>query len=162
MADKPQAQDTHTAHQGGQEKLPLIQVVHQSQRRPGGDQPKQHPNAGLLKHQRNLRTEVQRGRDRRQAQLKAGPAALLQPQNHPHHTGSQSRQADPPQAVEGRADRQRQIDGLRRGAEVDIILIDKAQQELQDNSRSNPDQSPVQIAVLLAPLRLSLVIIHVF
>ena len=43
-----------------------------------------------------------------------------------------------------------------------IILIDKAQQELQDNSRSNPDQSPVQIAVLLAPLRLSLVIIHVF
>ncbi len=162
MADKPQAQHAHAAHQGGQEKLPLIQIVHQSQRRPGGHQPEQHPDAGLLKHQRNLRAEVQRGGDRRQAQLKPGLAALLQPQGRPHHTGGQRRQADPPKAVEGRADGQRQIDRLRRGAEVDIILIDKDQQELQDDGRADPNQSSVQVSVLLAPLRLSLVIIHVF
>ena len=161
VAHKPQAQHTRAAHQSGQEELPLIEVVHQRQRRPGGHQPEQHPHPRILEMQNHHRTNQQDSRSGDQGQLQSRFFSLIQAQNSPHHAGHHGRQAHPLQDRQPRVDGKGQIDGLRRGPVIDIITIHKHQKKFQDDRRSNPDQDPVQVPILLAPTRLSLIIIHV-
>ena len=161
VAHKPQAQHTRAAHQSGQEELPLIEVVHQRQRRPGGHQPEQHPHSCVLEVQNHYRADQQNPGSGNQSQLQARFFSFIQAQDGPHHTGSHGRQAHPLQDRQARIDGKGKIDRFRRSPVVDIITIHKHQKKFQDDRRSNPDQGPVQVPILLAPTRLSLIIIHV-
>ena len=96
-----------------------------------------------------------------QRQLKARLLPFIHAQKRPHRAGNDRRQADPLQDGQPCVDGQRQVDGLRGGPKVDIVTTHKHQKKFQDDRRSNPDQGPVQGPILLAPTRLSLVIIHV-
>ena len=96
-----------------------------------------------------------------QRQRKPRFPALAQAQGHPYHAGDQSRQARPSQNPQTGIEGQSQVDGFRSGPVVDIVAVHKHQKKFQDNRRSNPDQSSIQVLILLTPACLFLIIIHV-
>ena len=108
-----------------------------------------------------MRANEQRAGPGKQRQGQSYLSSFTEPPERPHQADDQSRQADPLQDGQPRIEGQSQVDGLCGGPVIDIVAIDKHQKKFQDDRRSNPDQSPVQIPILLAPPRLSLVIIHV-